>query len=170
MAGRGPRTGGRHQLPDAARHAPEAAQAPESSYAAEAAYDADAAHSVETADVVEVADRALVRISDLAGRPRGTGFVADHRGTVITSHEAVDGLARLVLHAPGDRTCLVPADSVTLLPSLNLALIHMDGPGTDSLGLAPSRSPSGTRWGAVRTSVSPRAAGARPGCWVPRPP
>ncbi|GHH66922.1 hypothetical protein FHS35_006089 [Streptomyces umbrinus] len=137
MAGRGPRTGGRHQLPDAARHAPEAAQAPESSYAAEAAYDADAAHSVEAADVVEVADRALVRISDLAGRPRGTGFVADHRGTVITSHEAVDGLARLVLHAPGDRTCLVPADSVTLLPSLNLALIHMDGPGTDGLGLAP---------------------------------
>ncbi|MEV2198007.1 trypsin-like peptidase domain-containing protein [Streptomyces phaeochromogenes] len=131
MAGRGPRTGGRHQLPDAARHAPEAAQA------AETAYDAEAAHSVETADVVEAADRALVRISDLAGRPRGTGFVADHQGTVITSHEAVDGLARLVLHAPGGRTCLVPADSVTLLPSLNLALIHMDGLGTDGLGLAP---------------------------------
>lgn len=137
MAGRGPRTGGRHQLPDAARHAPEAAQAPEAAYAAEAAYGVDAAHSVEAADMVEAADRALVRISDLAGRPRGTGFVADHQGTVITSHEAVDGLARLVLHAPGDRTCLVPADSVTLLPSLNLALIHLDGLGTDGLGLAP---------------------------------
>ncbi|WP_406487691.1 serine protease [Streptomyces phaeochromogenes] len=137
MAGRGPRTGGRHQLPDAARHAPEAAQAPEAAYAAEAAYGVDAAHSVEAADMVEAADRALVRISDLAGRPRGTGFVADHQGTVITSHEAVDGLARLVLHAPGDRTCLVTADSVTLLPSLNLALIHLDGLGTDGLGLAP---------------------------------
>ncbi|MEU9895915.1 trypsin-like peptidase domain-containing protein [Streptomyces phaeochromogenes] len=143
MAGRGPRTGGRHQLPDAARHAPEAAQptkaapATEVAYAAEAAYDAGAAHSVEAAGVVEAADRALVRICDLAGRPRGTGFVADHQGTVITSHEAVDGLARLVLHAPGDRTCLVTADSVTLLPSLNLALIHMDGLGTDGLGLAP---------------------------------
>lgn len=131
MAGRGPRTGGRHQLPVAARHAPEAA------HAAEAAYDAETAHSVEPADVVEAADRALVRISDLAGRPRGTGFVADHQGTVITSHEAVDGLARLVLHAPGDRTCLVTADSVTLLPSLNLALIHMDGVGTDGLDLDP---------------------------------
>ncbi|MFD9193318.1 trypsin-like peptidase domain-containing protein [Streptomyces phaeochromogenes] len=137
MAGRGPRTGGRHQLPDAARHAPEAAQAPEAAYAAEAAYGVEAAHSAEAADVVEAADRALVRISDLAGRPRGTGFVADHQGTVITSHEAVDGLARLVLHAPGDRTCLVTADSVTLLPSLNLALIHLDGLGTDGLGLAP---------------------------------
>ncbi|MEU9786897.1 trypsin-like peptidase domain-containing protein [Streptomyces phaeochromogenes] len=137
MAGRGPRTGGRHQLPDAGRHASEAAQAPEAAYAAEAAYGVEAAHSVEAADVVEAVDRALVRISDLAGRPRGTGFVADHQGTVITSHEAVDGLARLVLHAPGDRTRLVTADSVTLLPSLNLALIHMDGLGTDGLGLRP---------------------------------
>ncbi|WP_234325705.1 hypothetical protein, partial [Streptomyces sp. NRRL S-146] len=41
---------------------------------------------------------ALVRIHDLAGRPRGTGFLADHHGTLITSHEAVDGLPRLVLH------------------------------------------------------------------------
>ncbi|MFF3710532.1 trypsin-like peptidase domain-containing protein [Streptomyces phaeochromogenes] len=143
MAGRGPRTGGRHQLPDAARHAPEAAQTPEAAYAAEAAYgvealhSAEAAHSAGAADVVEAVDRALVRISDLAGRPRGTGFVADHQGTVITSHEAVDGLARLVLHAAGDRTCLVTADSVTLLPSLNLALIRLDGPGTDGLGLRP---------------------------------
>ena len=40
----------------------------------------------------EADDEALVRICDLAGRPRGTGFVADHHGTVITSHEAVDGL------------------------------------------------------------------------------
>ncbi|MDQ1025704.1 hypothetical protein QF035_003286 [Streptomyces umbrinus] len=131
MAGRGPRTGGRHQLPVAARHAPEAA------HATETAYDAEAARLIEATNVVEAADRALVRIGDLAGRPRGTGFVADHQGTVITSHEAVDGLARLVLHASGDRTCLVTADSVTLLPSLNLALIHMDGLGTDGLGLDP---------------------------------
>ena len=55
----------------------------------------------------------LVRICDLAGRPRGTGFVADDRGTVVTSHEAVDGLGRVVLHAPGDRTCLAEADAIT---------------------------------------------------------
>ncbi|MFE1802552.1 trypsin-like peptidase domain-containing protein [Streptomyces sp. NPDC059517] len=80
------------------------------------------------------ADRSLVRIRDLAGRPRGTGFVADHHGTVVTSHEAVDGLSRLVLYAPaGDRTCLVPADAVTALPALGLALVHCDGLG----GLAP---------------------------------
>ncbi|MFD3381879.1 MULTISPECIES: serine protease [unclassified Streptomyces] len=135
MAGRGPRTGGRHQLPVAARHAPEATRSADAGYAAEAAHPADAV--VEA--VVEAADRALVRISDLAGRPRGTGFVADHQGTVITSHEAVDGLARLVLHAPGDRTCLVTADSVTPFPSLDLALIHTrglhrDGLGSDGLG------------------------------------
>ncbi|MFH8469822.1 trypsin-like peptidase domain-containing protein [Streptomyces sp. NPDC017991] len=82
----------------------------------------------------EAADGSLVRILDLAGRPRGTGFVADHHGTVVTSHEAVDGLSRLVLYAPaGDRTCLVPADSVTALPALGLALVHCDGLG----GLTP---------------------------------
>lgn len=64
-------------------------------------------------DVDRTRDEVLVRICDLAGRPRGTGFVADHHGTVITSHEAVDGLVRLVLHAPGDRTCVVTADAVT---------------------------------------------------------
>ncbi|MEV4443274.1 hypothetical protein AB0K09_30590, partial [Streptomyces sp. NPDC049577] len=50
------------------------------------------------------AEEALVRIRDLAGRARGTGFLADDRGTLVTSHEAVDGLARLVLYGPGDLT------------------------------------------------------------------
>ncbi|MFV8129856.1 trypsin-like peptidase domain-containing protein [Streptomyces syringium] len=73
------------------------------------------------------ADESLVRIRDLAGRPRGTGFVADDRGTVITSHEAVDGLARLVLHAPGERTCLVGVEAVTPLPGADLALVRTEG-------------------------------------------
>ncbi|MBD0422268.1 hypothetical protein H0H10_24450 [Streptomyces sp. TRM S81-3] len=76
-------------------------------------------------------DDSLVRIHDLAGRPRGTGFVADHHGTVITSHEAVDGLPRLVLHA-GDRGRVVAAGEVTPLPSLGLALVRTEG-----LGVAP---------------------------------
>ncbi|WP_427919655.1 trypsin-like peptidase domain-containing protein [Streptomyces sp. cg40] len=74
-----------------------------------------------------------MRIRDLAGRPRGTGFVADHHGTVITSHEAVDGLPRLVLHAAGDRSCLVTADAVTPLPGLDLALVRTEGLGVDPL-------------------------------------
>ncbi|WP_372446982.1 trypsin-like peptidase domain-containing protein, partial [Streptomyces flavofungini] len=74
----------------------------------------------------------LVRICDLAGRPRGHGFAADEHGTVITSHEAVDGLARIVLHAPGERTCVVTADAVTALPGSDLALVRTDG-----LGLRP---------------------------------
>ncbi|MGW5178145.1 trypsin-like peptidase domain-containing protein [Streptomyces sp. NPDC004082] len=79
-----------------------------------------------------VPDTALVQVRDLAGRPRGTGFAADHHGTVVTSHEAVDGLARLVLHAPGGRTCIVGADAVTALPGTDLALVR-----TDDLGLDP---------------------------------
>ncbi|MGX4689502.1 trypsin-like peptidase domain-containing protein [Streptomyces sp. JNUCC 63] len=74
-------------------------------------------------------DRSLVHVRDLAGRPRGTGFAADHDGTVITSHEAVDGLSRLVLHVPGagDWSCVVTADAVTALPTLDLALIRTEG-------------------------------------------
>ncbi|NKQ28351.1 trypsin-like peptidase domain-containing protein, partial [Streptomyces galbus] len=70
---------------------------------------------------------ALVRVRDLAGRPRGAGFVADHHGTVVTSHEAVDGLPRLVLLTADDRTVEVTADAVTPLPELDLALVRADG-------------------------------------------
>ncbi|MEU9446405.1 trypsin-like peptidase domain-containing protein [Streptomyces sp. NPDC048304] len=78
----------------------------------------------------------LVQIRDLAGRPRGVGFLADHQGTLLTSHEAVDGLPRLVLQtAGGDRTCVVAADAVTPLPALDLALVRTDGLGLDPLPL-----------------------------------
>ncbi|GGX22676.1 serine protease [Streptomyces lomondensis] len=76
---------------------------------------------------------ALVRIHDLAGRPRGTGFLADHHGTLVTSHEAVDGLSRLVLHGAGDRHRVVTADAVTPLPALDLALVRTEGLGVPPL-------------------------------------
>ncbi|MDT6987812.1 trypsin-like peptidase domain-containing protein [Streptomyces lusitanus] len=78
------------------------------------------------------ADPGLIALHDLAGRPRGTGFVADRHGTVITSHEAVDGLPRLVLHGAEGRHSIVTADAVTPLPALGLALVR----GGD-LGVAP---------------------------------
>ncbi|MFD5159089.1 trypsin-like peptidase domain-containing protein [Streptomyces hawaiiensis] len=76
---------------------------------------------------------ALVRIHDPAGRPRGTGFLADHHGTLITSHEAVDGLPRLVLYGAGDRRRVVTADAVIPLPALDLALVRTDGLGVPPL-------------------------------------
>ncbi|MGW2715239.1 hypothetical protein ACWC4J_40720, partial [Streptomyces sp. NPDC001356] len=78
---------------------------------------------------------ALVRIRDLAGRPRGLGFLADHEGTLLTSHEAVDGLPRLVLHAGEDRTCVVGPDAVIALPGLGLALVRTEGLGVEPLPL-----------------------------------
>ncbi|WP_369146833.1 trypsin-like peptidase domain-containing protein [Streptomyces sp. R44] len=78
----------------------------------------------------------LVRICDPAGRPRGTGFLADHHGTVVTSHEAVDGLSRVVLHAPGDRIWLAEAEAVTPLPESGLALVRTEGLGGRPLPLA----------------------------------
>lgn len=85
---------------------------------------------------MESGDRAaLVRICDQAGRTRGTGFLADDRGTVVTSHEAVAGLTRLVLHGAQDRAYPVEADGITALPEHGLALLH--GPEPGAFGLEP---------------------------------
>ncbi|MQY39248.1 hypothetical protein SRB17_72700 [Streptomyces sp. RB17] len=82
-------------------------------------------------------DPALVQIRDLAGRPRGVGFLADHQGTLLTSHETVDGLPRLVLQvAGGDRTCVVAADAVIPLPERDLALVRTEGLDSDPLPLS----------------------------------
>ncbi|WP_187645460.1 trypsin-like peptidase domain-containing protein [Streptomyces sp. TRM49041] len=78
----------------------------------------------------------LVRICDQAGSSRGTGFVADDRGTVVTSHETVDGLERVVVRAPDGRTCTAEAEAVTALPGQALALIHTEGLGVRPLAIA----------------------------------
>ncbi len=118
------------------------------------------------------AEKALVRIRDLAGRARGTGFLADHSGTVVTSHEAVDGLTRMVLEplahsasggASGgtfggsvadavvggaEPARLVSADAVTPLPESDLALVRSDGfgfPRLSPLPVAAARPAAGTR-------------------------
>ncbi|MFC8433632.1 serine protease [Streptomyces sp. NPDC057253] len=90
---------------------------------------------------------------DLAGRLRGVGFAADHHGTVLTGHEVVDGLARIVLRA-GDRSCVVSADDVTPLPERDLALVRTEGLGVDPLPLS------------VRDTVEPGTYVRLPaGCW-----
>ncbi|MFF9490527.1 trypsin-like peptidase domain-containing protein [Streptomyces sp. NPDC014676] len=95
-------------------------------------YEHEPRHEREAPDAAPGPHDVLVRLHDLAGRPRGTGFVADHHGTVITGHEAVDGLSRLVLRAAAGRQCVVTADAVTPLPALGLALVRSEG-----LGVAP---------------------------------
>lgn len=77
----------------------------------------------------------LVRICDQAGRPRGTGFVADDRGTVVTGHQAVASREPLVLHGADGRTCPAGTGDITALPALGLALLHTGGP--EVLGVEP---------------------------------
>ncbi|MFH9472069.1 trypsin-like peptidase domain-containing protein [Streptomyces clavifer] len=77
----------------------------------------------------------LVRICDQAGRPRGTGFVADDRGTVVTGHQAVASRAPLVVHGADGRTCPVGPDDITALPGLGIALLRTAGP--EALGVDP---------------------------------
>ncbi|MEU6238448.1 S1C family serine protease, partial [Kitasatospora sp. NPDC047058] len=73
--------------------------------------------------------RYLVRIRDLDGRLCGLGFVVDPQGTVLTAHESVAGLGRIVLHTPGGQTRVLGPDSVLPLPAHGLALLATDGVG-----------------------------------------
>ncbi|MYX16947.1 serine protease [Streptomyces sp. SID8374] len=77
----------------------------------------------------------LVRICDQAGRPRGTGFVADDRGTVVTAHQATTAPGPLRLHGTDGRTCSVGPDDITALPALGLALLRTGG--SETLGVEP---------------------------------
>ncbi|WP_432097230.1 hypothetical protein [Streptomyces sp. bgisy100] len=90
-------------------------------------------------------DAALIRICDLAGRPRGTGFLADDRGTLLTSHETVDGLVRLVLHTPDGQVRLAEADAITALPEMGLALVRTEGLPVPPLPVAARTAFSGAR-------------------------
>ncbi|MHC5260575.1 serine protease [Streptomyces sp. UC4497] len=87
-------------------------------------------------------DPPLVRITDLAGRPRGAGFAADDRGTVVTGHEVVSGLGRLLVHGPGGATCVVEPGSIVELPEANLALLRTEGLSVVPLPIAASGAPT----------------------------
>ncbi|MCL2734562.1 MAG: hypothetical protein FWE15_31675, partial [Actinomycetia bacterium] len=49
----------------------------------------------------------------------------------------MDGLARLVLHAPGGQVCLAEAEAVTALPETGLALVATEGLTVPPLPVAP---------------------------------
>lgn len=78
----------------------------------------------------------LVRIEDPAGRPCGTGFLADHQGTVLTGHEVVEGRTALLLRTPDGRSRRVGPADVTLLPDSGLALVRAGGLTARPLPLA----------------------------------
>ncbi|MFJ8628743.1 serine protease [Kitasatospora sp. NPDC093550] len=73
--------------------------------------------------------RFLLRIRDLNGRLHGLGFVADPQGGVLTAHESVAGLDRVVLHTPGGQTRVLGPDAVLPLPEHGLALLRTDAVG-----------------------------------------
>ncbi|PWI43611.1 serine protease [Streptomyces sp. ICBB 8177] len=109
-----------------------------------------------------------MRIHDLAGRTRGTGFLIDTHGTLLTSHEAVDGLPRLVLHAAGEQTCLADAAAVTPLPGLGLALVATDGLLAPPLPVAPygPADPDGRVRVRAQEWTEARVAGTAPGTYT----
>ncbi|MBB1245802.1 serine protease, partial [Streptomyces durbertensis] len=90
------------------------------------------------------AEPVLFQLCDLAGRARGTGFLADDLGTLVTTHEAVDGLSRLVLRAPGGAGEIAETAAITPLPGRDLALVATSGLGAGPLVVATERPPGST--------------------------
>ncbi|MCF6524921.1 hypothetical protein [Streptomyces sp. JJ36] len=87
----------------------------------------------------------LARVHDLAGRPRGVAFAADADGTLVTTHEAVDGLRRVVVATPGGCSRVVEAPDITALPGRDLALLRTGEPGLAPLLVgAEGAHPAGT--------------------------
>ena len=89
-------------------------------------------------------------------------------GTVVTSHEAVDGAAQLVLQPMADGagggaaggggwTCVVAADAITPLPEAGLALVRTGGFGPHRLAPLPIVRRAG-RPRAPRTALGGRLA------------
>ncbi|MFG2117049.1 trypsin-like peptidase domain-containing protein [Streptomyces sp. NPDC048718] len=79
---------------------------------------------------------ALVRIEDPAGRPLGTGFLADHHGTLLTGHEVVAGQDTLCLRTFGGQTWRAGLTDITLFPGCGLALVRTVGLTCPPLPLA----------------------------------
>ncbi|MFB7667859.1 serine protease [Kitasatospora sp. NPDC056138] len=73
--------------------------------------------------------QALLRICGPDGRTRGLGFVVDLHGTVVTAHETVAGLDRLVLHTEGGQTRVLGADCIEGLAPYGLALVRTEAVG-----------------------------------------
>lgn len=108
-----------------------------------------------------------VRICDLAGRPRGSGFFADHDGTVITSHEAVDGLGRLVVHSPDGRSHLAKSHQIVQFPERDLALIRTEGLNGAPLVIGDERTRAVGAAVRLRTGQTPSRASSVPsGSWT----
>lgn len=102
----------------------------------------------------------LVRICDLAGRPRGAGVPVDDLGTLVTTHEAVEGLGRAVVHAPCGRTFVAGSGDITPVPEWNLALVRTEGLASVPWVIAAERPRPGgavdvlTPDGPLRTAVT----------------
>ncbi|MFJ9953076.1 trypsin-like peptidase domain-containing protein [Kitasatospora sp. NPDC091207] len=107
--------------------------------------------------VADDPERYLLRIRDLDGRLRGLGFVADPRGTVLTAHESVADLDRIVLHTPGGQTRVLGPDSVLPLPGHGLALLRTDTVGGLPVPPLPIAAPGGAAAG--RAVVLPTLTG-----------
>ncbi|MGK4583251.1 trypsin-like peptidase domain-containing protein [Kitasatospora sp. HPMI-4] len=88
--------------------------------------------------------QALLRICGPDGRMRGLGFVVDPHGTVVTAHETVAGLDRVVLHTEGGQARVLGADCVEPLARHGLALVRTEAVGGLPVPPLPIGGPGGS--------------------------
>src|SRR4051812_46793388 len=79
-------------------------------------------------------DAALVAIADPDGAIRGTGFVVDRAGSVLTCHHVVDGMPSVTLRSAQGCSVELTVKDAIMTPDLDLVLLR---PNEESLGLYP---------------------------------
>ena len=85
----------------------------------------------------------LVKIFDADLILRGTGFIIDDAGSVLTCHHVVDGLAEVRLEGHGGTPATADRQQVTMAPDVDLAMISGFLPCLGPpLPIAPSAAPS----------------------------
>jgi hypothetical protein len=109
--------------------------------------------------VEAIADAALVAIMSHDGA-RGTGFVIDKHGTVLTCHHVIDGLSSVQLRAPDGSTHEVSEAAIVAAPEIDLALISAASPIGTPLPIVSEVTTATEYWtkGYHRLSEAIRAA------------
>jgi hypothetical protein len=79
----------------------------------------------------------LIKILDTDDQVRGTGFVVEPGGAVLTCHHVIDGLTTVRLVGPAGERCDVLSADALLMPGRDLALLPADRLLAPALAISP---------------------------------
>ena len=79
----------------------------------------------------------VIKVLDTNDQLRGTGFVVEPAGTVLTCHHVIDGLSDVRLVGPTGERCDVSLDDAVLMPARDLALLPAKRGIAPELAISP---------------------------------